>query len=143
MSTVLTISPSGEPGSVQSATEAAAARTGSVASVTASDAPGAITQIRPSPWTWPVGDSEEMTVADTVEDPLALTDTALIESAALEELLTALQEIDPDGRRIGELLLEGNSRNDISKILHIGTSTFYKRFDRLRAQLRKRLGEFF
>lgn len=91
----------------------------------------------------PVGDSEEMTVADTVEDPSALTDTALIESAALEELLTALQEIDPDGRRIGELLLEGKSRNDISKILHIGTSTFYKRFDRLRAQLRKRLGEFF
>ena len=57
--------------------------------------------------------------------------------------MTALQEIDPDGRRIGELLLEGKSRNDISKILHIGTSTFYKRFDRLRAQLRKRLGEFF
>ena len=46
-------------------------------------------------------------------------------------------------RRIGDLLLEGKSRNDISKILHIGTSTFYKRFDRLRAQLRKRLGEFF
>ena len=91
----------------------------------------------------PIGDSEEMTVADTVEDPSALTDTALIESAALEELLTALQEIDPDGRRIGELLLEGKSRNDISKILHIGTSTFYKRFDRLKAQLRKRLGEFF
>lgn len=137
-----TINPSGESGSGQSATEPAAARTGSVASETASDAPGATTQILPS-MDMPVGDSEEMTVADTVEDPSALTDTALIESAALEELLTALQEIDPDGRRIGELLLEGKSRNDISKILHIGTSTFYKRFDRLKAQLRKRLGEFF
>lgn len=86
-----------------------------------------------------IDDLEETTVGDTVADPSSLIDEVMAQNTALEELLNALQEIDPDGRRIGELLLEGKSRHDISKIFNIGTSTFYKRFDRLKDKLRQYL----
>ena len=86
-----------------------------------------------------VDDSEQTTIADTIADPTPLIDEVMVHNAALEELLNALQELDPDGRRIGELLLQGKSKYDISKIINIGTSTFYKRFDRLKEHLRQYL----
>jgi len=86
-----------------------------------------------------VDEDECTTVADMLIDPEPLIDEVLTQNAVLEELLNALQEIDPDGRRIGELLLEGKSRLDISKIFNTNTSTFYKRFDRLKERLRQHL----
>ena len=57
----------------------------------------------------------------------------------LEELLDALQELDPDGRRIGELLLEGKNKVEISSILGIARTTYNYRFDKLRKALAERL----
>ena len=72
-----------------------------------------------------------------------LIDEIMTQNAALEELLDTLQEIDPDGRRIGELLLEGKTKYDISIIFNSKTSTFYKRFDRLKMKLREYLDKKF
>lgn len=86
-----------------------------------------------------VDDSEQTTIADTIADPTPLIDEVLAQNAALEELLDALQELDPDGRRIGELLLEGKTKVEISSILGIARTTYNYRFDKLRKALTERL----
>lgn len=90
-----------------------------------------------------IDESEGITIADTIKDPSPLIDEIMTQNAALEELLDTLQEIDPDGRRIGELLLEGKTKYDISIIFNSKTSTFYKRFDRLKMMLREYLDKKF
>ena len=90
-----------------------------------------------------VDDSDQTTIADTIADPDALVDAVLAESAALEELLTTLAELDPDGRRIGELLLEGKSGREISRVLGIAHTTYLRRFSKLQEGLKKRLEKIF
>lgn len=86
-----------------------------------------------------VDEDECTTVADTLIDPEPLIDEVLTQNAVLEELLDALQELDPDGRRIGELLLEGKTKVEISSILGIARTTYNYRFDKLRKSLAERL----
>lgn len=86
-----------------------------------------------------VDESEGITIADTVKDPSPLIDEIMAQNAALEELLDTLQEIDPDGRRIGELMLEGKTKVEISSILGVARTTYNYRFDKLRKALAKRL----
>ena len=89
-------------------------------------------------------DSDECsTLADTIADPSSLVDAVLAESAALEELLVTLADIDPDGRRIGELLLEGKSGREISRVLGIAHTTYLRRFSKLQEGLKKRLEKIF
>lgn len=64
---------------------------------------------------------------------------SLEDIAACTEILDAMQEIDPDGRRIGQLYLSGCRDADIARILRISTSAFYRRKRKIKHQLHKRL----
>ncbi len=86
-----------------------------------------------------VDESEQTTIGDTIPDPSPLVDAVLAESAALEELLNTLAELDPDGRRIGELLMEGKSGREISGLLGIAHTTYLRRFTKLKKELENRL----
>lgn len=90
-----------------------------------------------------VDESEQTTIGDTIPDPSPLVDAVLAESAALEELLNTLAELDPDGRRIGEFLLEGKSGREISRLLGIAHTTYLRRFTKLKKELETRLGRNF
>ena len=61
----------------------------------------------------------------------------------LEELLKELDEIDPDGRRIAELLMDGETDRNIATILGMARSSFSDRKLRIRKELKKRLQKFF
>ncbi len=65
------------------------------------------------------------------------------EALLLEELLKELDEIDPDGRRIAELLMDGETDRNIASSLGIARSTFSDRKLRIRKELKKRLHKFF
>ena len=60
------------------------------------------------------------------------------------ELLCAryqkLQELDPEGRRICELIMEGKSERDIASTLGISRNTYTYRRDKLLRILREQLG---
>lgn len=60
------------------------------------------------------------------------------------ELLCALyqklQELDPAGRRICELIMEGKSERDIASTLGISRNTYTYRRDKLLRILREQLG---
>lgn len=87
----------------------------------------------------PFGDDEFTTLGDTIEDPDSCIDEILTQSTVLEELLNALQEIDPDGRRIGELLSEGKSGHEVCDILGMAHTTYLRRFKKMQEALKTRL----
>jgi RNA polymerase sigma factor (sigma-70 family) len=60
----------------------------------------------------------------------------------LEQLLKALDELDPDSRRICELIRQGASERDIAAEFGIRQSTLNYRKQKLMAQLRERLKKF-
>ena len=83
-------------------------------------------------------DEYELEVEDFGSDPADIIGDALI----LEELLQALEEIDPDGRRIAELLMDGQTDRSIAALLGQAKSTFSERKLRIRRELKNCLQKF-
>ncbi len=79
------------------------------------------------------------TLGDTIADTDPLVDSILAESAALEELLSALEEIVPDGRAIGEMLCNGLKGREIERRLGIAHATYIRRFKKLQEGLKEHL----
>jgi len=66
----------------------------------------------------------------------------LAEKELLTELLSALEELDPDNRRIMELFATGKSEREISADIGLSQKAVNKRKTRLFAQLKDRLKDF-
>lgn len=84
-------------------------------------------------------DEYELEIEDIGSNPEDIVGDALL----LEELLKELDEIDPDGRRIAELLMDGETDRNIAKLLGMARSSFSDRKLRIRKELKKRLQKFF
>ena len=84
-------------------------------------------------------DEYELEIEDIGSNPADIVGDALL----LEELLKELVEIDPDGRRIAELLMDGETDRNIAKLLGMARSSFSNRKLRIRKELKKRLQKFF
>ena len=84
-------------------------------------------------------DEYELDIEDTGSNPEDIVGEAL----RLEELLKELDEIDPDGRRIAELLMDGETDRNIATILGMARSSFSDRKLRICKELKKRLQKFF
>lgn len=59
----------------------------------------------------------------------------------LEELLNALEELDPEGKLMCELFGQGMSEREMTKVFGVSRPVIHKRLTRLFSQLRKILGE--
>ena len=84
-------------------------------------------------------DEYELDVEDIGSTPEDIVGEALL----LEELLKELDEIDPDGRRIAEDLMDGETDRNIASILGMARSSFSDRKLRIRQELKNRLQKFF
>lgn len=62
-------------------------------------------------------DGDEFYLVDNIEDPDANFANALVDRLMLEQLLDELAERDPEGKRICELILAGNSKKEIADTL--------------------------
>lgn len=76
--------------------------------------------------------SDNMDIADMIHDKMLL-----------EELYAALEELDPENRRIMELFSIGKSEREIADIIGKAQKTINKRKTKLFAQLRERLKDFY
>lgn len=76
--------------------------------------------------------------ADFSPDPAEIVADKLL----LEELFKALDELDPDSRRICELISQGATKREIAAVLGIRQSTLNYRKRQLLSQLRERLADF-
>jgi len=80
---------------------------------------------------------EGFDVADTIDITELVADKLL-----LEELYIALEELDPDNRRIMELFSIGKSERDIAADIGLSQKAINKRKTKLFAQLREHLKDF-
>ena len=74
-------------------------------------------------------------------DPVDIEEI-IAEKQLLEELLSALEELDPDNRRIMELFANGKSERDIAADIGLSQKAVNKRKTKLFAQLKDRLKDF-
>jgi RNA polymerase sigma factor (sigma-70 family) len=76
--------------------------------------------------------------SDTSPDPAEIVADKLL----LEELFKALDELDPDSRRICKLIAQGATEREIAAMLGIRQSTLNYRKRQLMVRLRDRLSDF-
>ncbi len=74
-----------------------------------------------------------------LSDPSPEPADIVADKLLLEELFKALDELDPDSRRICELIAQGATEREIAAVLGIHQSTLNYRKRKLLAQLRERL----
>ena len=82
-------------------------------------------------------DAYELEPADPSTDP----ESIVMDTILLEELLDELDQIDPNGRRIAEVLLDGLDDRNAAKALGMAKSTFSDKKLKLRRELKKRRNE--
>ncbi len=82
-----------------------------------------------------------MTIGDTIQDESPSPESIAIDHALLEMLYQELEELDPEGRRICELMMNCSEREAAAK-LNMARSTFKYQWERVKAQLRDKLKGF-
>lgn len=72
-------------------------------------------------------EDDEISLIDTIADPNAISEEILTDRLLLDDLLTELAEHDPEGKRICELFMEGQSIAEIAETLQLETGdNWYK-----------------
>lgn len=79
-------------------------------------------------------------------DTLASDDVSAASIVEEAELLTALyqrlQELDPDGRRMCELIMQGKSEREAAEDMQMARSTFKRRWNTVKELLREQLKDY-
>lgn len=84
--------------------------------------------------------SLEMHVEKTgvdVPDPLSDVEAHVLESVAMEDLVRRVKELDPEDRRICELIALGVNERKAAEAMGLSKTTYHDRKERLLARLRK------
>ena len=84
-----------------------------------------------------LNDAYELEPADPGSDP----ESIVMDSILLDELLDELDQIDPNGRRIAEVLMDGLDDRAAAKALGMARSTYSDKKLKLRRELKKRREE--
>ncbi len=91
----------------------------------------------------PIGDDgDEITLADTLADDAPDSDSILIEEVMLNVLCDELERLDPEGKRIFELMYDLHSEREAAEIMGIPRSTFKRQLEKVRSVLREKLKEY-
>lgn len=85
------------------------------------------------------GDGDEFSLVDTLEDPNAAFADVIVDRLLLERLIDELTEQYPEGKRICELIMEGQSERQAANVLNMTRSTFKRRWLMIKDELAQRL----
>lgn len=86
------------------------------------------------------GEGNQKSWADDLPDDTPNAQSIMEDRELLCALYQKLQELDPEGRRICELIMEGKSERDIASALGVSRNTYTYRRDKLLRILREQLG---
>ncbi len=86
-------------------------------------------------------DGEKFSLLDTLEDPTSSFADVLVDRLLLEQLLDELEERDPEGKRICELIMEGQSEREAAVTLNMARSTFKRHWTAIKAELARQIKE--
>lgn len=88
-------------------------------------------------------DGSTMTLLDTIPDTSISIEDAVADSILLEELLKALDELDPEGRQMCDLIMQGQSEREAAANMQMARSTFKRHWVKVRAALFDRLKDYY
>jgi len=87
-------------------------------------------------------EGSKLTLLDTIEDSAPNILDIIADKLMLQELFKALEELDPDSRRICELIRQGKTEREIAAEFGVRQSTLNYRKNKLMDKLRKCLNDF-
>lgn len=87
-----------------------------------------------------IGGTEGLTLEDTLTDGVD-TESVCVEKVHYESVLSRLDEIMPQARKIGELRMRGMSDRDIAKEIGVSRTTMYRLLAKAQAALMQEFGK--
>lgn len=88
------------------------------------------------------GENAELTLGDTLADDAPSAESILIDEELLNALYEELDRLDPEGRRICELLMY-HSEREAAEIMGMARSTFKRHWAKIQAELQKKLRDYY
>lgn len=95
-----------------------------------------------SPWITPLKTRKETSLLDTLASDDASAASIVEEAELLTALYQRLQELDPDGRRMCELIMQGKSEREAAEDMQMARSTFKRRWNTVKELLREQLKDY-
>ena len=87
-------------------------------------------------------EGSKLNLLDTIEDSAVNIEDIIADKLLLNELFKVLDELDPDSRRICELIRQGKTEREIADEFGVRQSTLNYRKKKLMDMLRKQLKDF-
>ena len=84
------------------------------------------------------GEDDDLTLGDTLSDDAPTADSILMDEELLKALYDELNRLDPEGKRICELMMH-HSEREAAEIMGMARSTFKRHWAKIRAVLQDRL----
>ena len=88
------------------------------------------------------GENDELTLGDTLEDDSQTIESIIIQKELLEALYEELDRLDPEGKRICELMMY-HSERESAEIMGMARSTFKRHWAKIRDELRDKLRDYY
>lgn len=88
------------------------------------------------------GEEDELTLGDTLADDAPSAESILMDKELLDALYDELNRIDPEGKRICELLMY-HSEREAADIMGMARSTFKRHWAKIQAELQDKLKEYY
>lgn len=88
------------------------------------------------------GEDDELTLGDTLADDTPSAESILVGKELLDALYNELNRLDPEGKRICELLMY-HSERETAGIMGMARSTFKRHWAKIQAELQDKLKEYY
>lgn len=85
---------------------------------------------------------ETTSFADTLPDSVACIEEAVSDKILIQALLEALNELDPEGRRMCELFMQGYSEREAAAAMNVARSTFKRHWAAIQVLLADKLKDY-
>lgn len=88
------------------------------------------------------GEDDDLTLGDTLADDAPTADSILMDEELLKALYDELNRLDPEGKRVCELMMH-HSEREAAVIMGMARSTFKRHWAKIRAVLQDRLKDYY
>ena len=88
------------------------------------------------------GEDDELTLGDTLADDAPTAESILMDKELLDALYDELSRLDPEGKRICELLMY-HSEREAADIMGMARSTFKRHWAKIQVELQDKLKEYY
>ena len=88
------------------------------------------------------GEDDDLTLGDTLADDAPTADSILMDEELLKALYDELDRLDPEGKRICELMMH-HSEREAAEIMGMARSTFKRHWAKIRAVLQDKLKDYY